>query len=58
MRSIANADSGFVQGHWRQAKTAERVVVDLSGKVGLPTHYEVSGAPLRAINTSMKLWRR
>lgn len=38
--AIANADSAFIQ----QAvgvgkKTAERVVVDLSDKVGLPTHY-------------------
>lgn len=38
--AIANADSVFIQ----QAagvgkKTAERVVVDLSDKVGLPTHY-------------------
>ena len=38
--AIANADSGFVQKATGVGKkTAERVVVDLSDKVGLPTHY-------------------
>ena len=38
--AIANADSAFVakaQGVGK--KSAERVIVDLSDKVGLPTHY-------------------
>lgn len=52
--AIANADSAFVQ----QAvgvgkKTAERVIVDLSDKVGLPTHYGRSGEPVQAeLNTA------
>lgn len=38
--AIANADSAFVQKATGVGKkTAERVVVDLSDKVGLPTHY-------------------
>lgn len=38
--AIANSDSAFVQqASGVGKKTAERVVVDLSDKVGLPTHY-------------------
>lgn len=38
--AIANADSAFIQkASGIGKKTAERVVVDLSDKVGLPTHY-------------------
>lgn len=38
--AIANADAGFVQkAAGVGKKTAERVVVDLSDKVGLPTQY-------------------
>ena len=52
--AIANADSGFVQKATGVGKkTAERVVVDLSDKVGLPTHYGRTEAPLQTeINTS------
>ena len=52
--AIANADHAFVQ----QAvgvgkKTAERVVVDLSDKVGLPTQYGRADAPIQTeLNTS------
>ena len=52
--AIANADSGFVQQATGVGKkTAERVVVDLSDKVGLPTHYGRTEAPLQTeLNTS------
>ena len=52
--AIANADSGFVQKATGVGKkTAERVVVDLSDKVGLPTHYGRTEAPLHTeLNTS------
>ena len=51
---IANADSGFVQKATGVGKkTAERVVVDLSDKVGLPTHYGRTETPLQTeLNTS------
>ena len=46
--AIANADSGFVQKATGVGKkTAERVVVDLSDKVGLPTHYGRTEAPVQ-----------
>ena len=52
--AIANADSGFVQKATGVGKkTAERVVVDLSDKVGLPTHYGQAETPLQTeLNTS------
>ncbi len=52
--AIANADSSFVQkAAGVGKKTAERVVVDLSDKVGLPTHYGRTEAPLQTeLNTS------
>ena len=52
--AIANADSSFVQKATGVGKkTAERVVVDLSDKVGLPTHYGRTKAPLQTeLNTS------
>ena len=52
--AIANADSGFVQKATGVGKkTAERVVVDLSDKVGLPTHYGRTETPLQTeLNTS------
>ena len=52
--TIANADSSFVQKATGVGKkTAERVVVDLSDKVGLPTHYGRTEAPLQTeLNTS------
>ena len=52
--AIANADSSFVQKATGVGKkTAERVVVDLSDKVGLPTHYGQTETPLQIeLNTS------
>ena len=52
--AIANADSSSVQKATGVGKkTAERVVVDLSDKVGLPTHYGRTEAPLQTeLNTS------
>ena len=52
--AIANADSGFVQKATGVGKkTAERVVVDLSDKVGLPTSYGQTETPLQTeLNTS------
>lgn len=52
--AIANADSGFVQkASGVGKKTAERVVVDLSDKVGLPTRYSQTETPLQTeLNTS------
>ena len=52
--AIANADSSFVQKATGVGKkTAERVVVDLSDKVGLPTHYSQTETPLQTeLNTS------
>lgn len=46
--AVANGDSAFItQASGVGKKTAERVVVDLSDKVGLPTHYGGS-APVQA----------
>ncbi|QJU08645.1 Holliday junction branch migration protein RuvA [Candidatus Saccharibacteria bacterium oral taxon 488] len=46
--AIANADSAFVQkAAGVGKKTAERVVVDLSDKVGLPTQYGRAVAPVQ-----------
>lgn len=52
--AIANADSSFVQkASGVGKKTAERVVVDLSDKVGLPAHYSRTETPLQTeLNTS------
>ena len=52
--AIANADSAFVQkAAGVGKKTAERVVVDLSDKVGLPTQYGRVVAPVQTeLNTS------
>ena len=52
--AIANADSAFIQkASGVGKKTAERVVVDLSDKVGLPTHYGRHDGPAQAeLNTS------
>ncbi len=52
--AIANADSAFVQkASGVGKKTAERVVVDLSDKVGLPTHYGRKDDPVQTeLNTS------
>ncbi len=52
--AIANADSAFVQkASGVGKKTAERVVVDLSDKVGLPTQYGRADTPVQVeLNTS------
>ena len=52
--AIANADSAFVQkAAGVGKKTAERVVVDLSDKGGLPTHYGQADTPVQVeLNTS------
>ncbi|HCR55924.1 TPA: Holliday junction branch migration protein RuvA [Candidatus Saccharibacteria bacterium] len=50
--AIAHSDSAFVaKAAGVGKKTADRVVVDLSDKVGLPTHYS-SGAVQTELNTS------
>ncbi|PID32783.1 Holliday junction branch migration protein RuvA [Candidatus Saccharibacteria bacterium] len=47
--AIANRDSAFVAGASGVGKkTAERVVVDLADKVGLPTHYGRKDQPVQA----------
>lgn len=52
--AIASSDSAFVQkASGVGKKTAERVVVDLSDKVGLPTHYGRKDEPVQAeLNTT------
>ena len=52
--AIANTDSAFVQkAAGIGKKTAERVVVDLRDKVGLPTHYGRADTPVQTeLNTS------
>ncbi len=52
--AIANSDAGFVQkAAGVGKKTAERVVVDLSDKVGLPTQYGRANEPIQTeLNTS------
>ena len=52
--AIANADHAFIQkAAGVGKKTAERVVVDLSDKVGLPTHYGRANEPVQTeLNTS------
>ncbi len=51
--AIANSDSAYVtKASGVGKKTAERVVVDLSDKVGLPTHYETGAPQQTELNTS------
>lgn len=51
--AIAHSDSSFVaKASGVGKKSAERVVVDLSDKVGLPTHYGSSAPVQTEINTS------
>lgn len=52
--AIANADAAYIQQATGVGKkTAERVVVDLSDKVGLPTHYGRKDEPVQTeINTN------
>ena len=46
--AIANSDSGYItKATGVGKKTAERVVVDLSDKVGLPTHYGRTNEPVQ-----------
>ena len=47
--AIANSDSSFVQqASGVGKKTAERVVIDLSDKVGLPVYYSHKNQPVQA----------
>lgn len=52
--AIANSDAAYIQAASGVGKkTAERVVVDLSDKVGLPTHYGRHDEPVQTeLNTS------
>lgn len=51
--AIANSDSAFIsQASGVGKKTAERVVVDLADKVGLPTLYKQTGQVRTEFNTS------
>jgi len=48
--AIANSDSAFIaKASGVGKKTAERVVVDLADKVGLPTHYGRADEPVQAV---------
>src|SRR5690606_1531808 len=50
---IANSDSVFItKASGVGKKTAERVVVDLADKVGLPTHYQQTQAVQAELNTN------
>lgn len=47
--AIANSDAAYVtKASGVGKKSAERVIVDLADKVGLPTHYGRSGEPVQA----------
>lgn len=51
--AIANSDAAYItQASGVGKKSAERVVVDLSDKVGLPTHYSATGAVQAELNTN------
>jgi holliday junction DNA helicase RuvA len=51
--AVANSDSAYItQASGVGKKTAERVVVDLSDKVGLPTHYGGSAPIQTELDTS------
>ena len=51
--AIANSDSIFItKASGVGKKTAERVVVDLADKVGLPTHYEQTAPTQTELNTN------
>lgn len=52
--AVANSDSAFItKASGVGKKTAERVVVDLSDKVGLPTHYGRKDDPVQTeLNTN------
>ncbi len=51
--AIANSDAAYVtKASGVGKKTAERVVVDLADKVGLPTHYQQTEAAQTELNTN------
>lgn len=51
--AIANSDVAYItKASGVGKKSAERVVVDLSDKVGLPTHYGSAGPVQTALNTN------
>ena len=51
--ALANSDSAFVaKASGVGKKTADRVVVDLADKVGLPTHYQSTGQIQTELNTN------
>ncbi len=51
--AIANSDAAFVtKASGVGKKSAERVIVDLADKVGLPTYYEQGGAVQTELNTN------
>jgi len=51
--AIANSDSAYItKASGVGKKSAERVVVDLADKVGLPTHYGASGPVQTELNTN------
>ena len=51
--AIANSDVAFIQRAGGVGKkSAERVVVDLADKVGLPTHYQQTAAVQTELNTN------
>ncbi len=51
--SIANSDSAYItKASGVGKKTAERVVVDLADKVGLPTHYQQTESVQTQLNTN------
>ena len=52
--AVANSDSAYItQATGVGKKTAERVVIDLSDKVGLPTYYDTGKKPLQTeLNTN------
>jgi Holliday junction DNA helicase RuvA len=51
--AVANSDVAFVQkASGVGKKSAERVIVDLADKVGLPTHYEQTASVQTELNTN------
>lgn len=51
--AIANGDTAFVtKASGVGKKSAERVIVDLADKVGLPTHYQQTAAVQTELNTN------
>lgn len=51
--AIANSDTGYVtKASGVGKKSAERVIVDLVDKVGLPTHYQQTQGTQTALNTN------